>query len=103
MIWATQYILVNGRWTSRQGWVQNNLAYFDSAITDWTGALHATPGDQIVGGRRWRTTCSAASGVRTCTTWILSTVVTRTIVNGSIQYTSRQQWVFNDVLYLTAP
>jgi SpoIID/LytB domain protein len=101
-IWATQYVLVDGRWTARQGWVLNNLAYFDSVPAAWAGTVQATPGEHTAAGRRWRTTCDAAPGLRTCRSWILADRVIRVTTAGGDRYETRPQWVLNNVLYLTS-
>ena len=102
LIWASRPVLVGDRWTTRPGWVLNNVVYFDSAPTAWAGTVQATPGEHTAQGKRWRTTCDVSPGLRICRASVLTGQVVRIAAVGGDRYQTRQQWVLDDVLYLTS-
>jgi len=99
---ATRYVRVGGTWRPRTAWVLNDVAHVDPDGTSWTGSPLVTPGDHELGGRGWRTACTAASGPRTCTTWILAAPVVRVRVDGADRYLAIPRWVLNDLVWLAA-
>lgn len=79
---------------------------FGTTITaqadDGTGAqqLYSTPGNHLVNGRHWRTTCETySSTVVRCTTDIYATKV---FLDKGRWYTNND-WVFNNLSYLPSP
>lgn len=59
--------------------------------------VYSTPGNHVINGRQWRTTCAKYStSVVRCTTHILATQVTYS--NG--RYVTSTGWVFNNLTYL---
>ena len=62
--------------------------------------LYSTPGNHLVNGRHWRTTCETySSTVVRCTTDIYATKV---LLDKGRWYTSND-WVFNNLSYLPSP
>lgn len=62
--------------------------------------VYTTPGNHVVNGREWRTTCSEYS----TTVWRCRTeILAHTVVRVGASYASRQSYVFNNLTYLASP
>jgi hypothetical protein len=100
-IWGTAWEPFQGGFVQAKLWLNNDITYIAYDGPNWTGALVATPGDRIVSGRRYRTTCTpnAATGARICYAWILGTV----IVPVGTRFVSAPDWLLNNITYLAKP
>lgn len=61
--------------------------------------VYNTPGDRVVNGREWRTSCEPFSQTQRCTTMIKAKTVKQ--VNGT--FVAANQYVFNNLTYLPSP
>ena len=65
-------------------------------VGDVTFNVYTTPGDHVVNGRKWRTSCEKYSSTIRCRAEILATQVVK--VDG--RWTQRTGYVFNNLTYL---
>lgn len=102
-IWATHVRRTSTGYAAVQGWVLNNLTYVDTASPAWDGNPLAHTGTFTSAGRQWKVSCTpdVTTGPRTCTAYVWSTRVTRTLVSGRYVYHTVSGWTLNDVVILS--
>ena len=98
-IWATQVLLDGGRFTSRSGWVFNNMTYLPSSRALWKNNNLGHKATWKTGGRQWRTECdTAVTGRNGCRSYIYGQLVEVTKTSGGSRYSVRNDWIFNNMV-----
>ncbi len=98
---ATTVVASGNGFTSKNGWVFNNLTYLPSPSGQWAGNPLGTPGYHTIEGRKWRTECNtAATGGNGCRSYIMARVVTVAGTN-PIRYEWTSKWLFNNIVQFT--
>ena len=100
-IWGSKVVVVNGAYTTQNGWVFNNLTYLPQLRSTWgQNKLANTTAWTDTDGSKWKTECdTAATGANVCRSY---TYRTRIIRSGD-NYVSASDWIFNNqVLFTTS-
>lgn len=100
-IWATQIVYKGGKYLQKTGWHFNNLTYLPSKRGAWKSNPLAANGriggkvEWTSSGRKWRTECdTAATGRGACRSYIWTTYIS----GAGARPTSKQGWVFNNIV-----
>jgi hypothetical protein len=103
-IWASQTVWSKGRYVTTVGWVLSRVTYVGSPGPEWDANPLAVPGTfTSASGRTWKTTCNAATGPRTCRSWLWTSLVSRTKTAKGYTYKRYAAWVLRSEVRLTAP
>ena len=101
---ANTVVRVGNSYQVRTAFVFNNITYSGSAAA-WAGNRLARTGSFVSGGHSWRVTCTpdATVGARSCRAYVWVHVTGRKLSSsGGFVYAQWWEWVFNDVVVLTA-
>ncbi|MEO7587687.1 MAG: M23 family metallopeptidase [Arachnia sp.] len=108
-IWATQVTRSGGRFDMREGWAFNNLTYVESKRELWAGNPIGNKNDVDGGwtatnGRKWKTDCdSDATGRNGCRSYMwVTTAVATAKSSGGYRFTTKDEWVFNNMVRFSA-
>ena len=92
-------LLDGGRFTSRSGWVFNNMTYLPSSRALWKNNNLGHKATWKTGGRQWRTECdTAVTGRNGCRSYIYGQLVEVTKTSGGSRYSVRNDWIFNNMV-----
>jgi len=89
-----------GRWGPVTTWVPERVSYYDTVGSAWTGNLRATRGRRTVKGTVYSTTCTKATGARTCTTRVLAEQIGRRRQGSGYFYYRFKAWKVSSTVVL---
>lgn len=102
-LWATTVLQApDGSYYRAHTWTFNNLTYLSSPESLWRGNPLATPGEHVINGRRWKTECHTPATGNGCRSYLWTTQVLATSTSTGWKYTTREAWVFNNMVQFGA-
>nr|WP_231126245.1 N-acetylmuramoyl-L-alanine amidase [Motilibacter aurantiacus] len=99
---ATYYAQGKGKVLKKYGKVFSGWGYTSPATANWDTSPYATPGEKVIGGKKWKVTCTADSGPRRCRSDVLTKVLTPVKGKGGrVTYKAVEVWKLNRYVRLT--